>query len=220
MSLTLYYHPLSSYCHKTLIAMYELATPFDKRLIDFSREDDRAELAAVWPMNKFPVLRDHARQRDVPESSIIIEYVDQYYPGATRLIPHDREAALEVRQWDRILDNHVHTPMQGIVRHRLDGAQGAAEKEQAGVRKAYALLDAHLASRPWIAGAGFSMADCAAAPALFYASTVVPFPASSAHLSAYFERLMERPSVQRVIDEAKPYFHFFPFADAIPQRFR
>lgn len=220
MSLTLYYHPLSSYCHKVLIALYENGTPFDKRLIDLGQEAERAELAAIWPVRKFPVLRDHSRRRDVPETSIIIEYLDQHYPGGTPLIPQDRDQALEVRLWDRICDNHVHAPVQAIVGQRIAGSQGTAEKDHAALRTAYGMIDQHMAQRQWLAGERFSMADCAAAPALFYASTLEPFPAAAVHLNAYFERLMARPSVQRVIDQARPYFHLYPFADAIPQRFR
>lgn len=220
MSLTLYYHPLASYCHKVLIALYENGTACEKRLIDLGDEADRAELGAIWPLVKFPVLRDHERQRDLPESSIIIDYLDHVYPGPRPLIPQDWEAALEVRLWDRFCDNHVHGPLQAIVGHRIAGAAGVPEKEYVALASAYGVLDSRLASRQWLGGAEFSMADCAAAPALFYAATLEPIPAAAEHLSAYFDRLMARPSVQRVIEEAKPYFGMYPFAEAIAPRFR
>ena len=220
MSLTLYYHPLASYCHKVLIALYEKAIPFEKRLIDLGNETDRAELTALWPVGKFPVIRDHERGRDVPETSIIIEYLDRFFADANRLIPGAWDEALEVRLWDRFFDNYVHAPMQQIVADRIRGEAGDVSNERATLRTAYAMADRHLASREWVAGTAFSMADCAAAPALFYASTVEPIDGGHVALSAYFDRLIERPSFQRVLDECKPYFPMYPFADAIPARFR
>jgi len=220
MSLTLYYHPLASFCHKALIALYENGCAFEKRIIDLGNEADRAELQALWPIGKFPVLRDHARERTVAESTIIIEYLDRFYPGPHPLIPDDGEMALEVRFWDRFFDNYVQEPMQRIVADRLFAAHGDLTRERALLGTAYRLLERQMASRIWVASAAFSMADCAAVPALFYASTLVAFPDDCGHLRAYFERLMNRPSVQRVIDEAKPYFAHYPFAEAIPLRFR
>lgn len=219
MALTLYYHPLASYCHKVLIALYEHGVAFDKRLIDLGDPADRAELGAIWPLVKFPVLRDQVRGRDVPETSIIIEYLDQFYAGPRAMIPADREAALEVRLWDRFFDNHVQGPMQAIVAHRLSGGSGVLDRERAALATAYRMIERQLGAREWIAGDGFSMADCAAAPALFYALTLEALPADTPRLAAYFERLMERPSVRRVIDEARPYFGMYPFKEAIPQRF-
>jgi glutathione S-transferase len=218
MSLTLYYHPLSSFCHKALVALYENGTAFEKRLIDLSNAADRAELAAAWPLVKFPVLHDEARKRDVPESSIIIEYLDRRYPGAQPLIPSAAEDALEVRLWDRIFDNHVQVPMQRIVADRASGAGADMTRERALLQSAYAMIDRQLAAHPWIVAGGFSMADCAA-PALFYAATLEAFPASATRLGDYFERLMDRPSVRRVLEEARPYFALYPFAEAIPKRF-
>lgn len=220
MPLTLYYHPLSSYCHKVLIALYENGLEFEKRLVDLSNEADRAELQARWPIGKFPVIHDYTRQRDVPESTIIIEYLDRFYPGPQPLVPEDREAALEVRLWDRFFDLYVQGPMQRIVADRLFSLHGDLNKERALLSTAYSMLERQMASRIWVASEAFSLADCAAVPALFYASTLLPFPGDCGHLSAYFERLIQRPSVQRVIDEAKPYFQFYPFAEAIPLRFR
>jgi glutathione S-transferase len=219
MSLTLYYHPLSSFCHKVLAALYENDAVFDRRIINFGDDNDRAELLAVSPLGKFPVIRDQARNRDVAETTIIIEYLDHFFPGERPLIPGEWEDALRVRLWDRLFDNYLQVPMQQIVGDRIRGAKGDVTKERATLEMAYGMIDKQMADRTWIASQGFSMADCAAAPALFYTGTVQPFPQRLGHLRAYFDRLMERPSVQRVIEEAKPYFSLFPFADAIPKRY-
>lgn len=220
MPLTLYYHPLSSYCHKVLVALYEYAIEFEPRIIDLSNEADRAELQALWPLCKFPVIRDQKNPQGLAESSIIIEYLDRFYAGQHCLLPSDWDTALQVRLWDRFFDLHVQTPMQQIVADRLFATNGDLSKQRASLLTAYGMLDRQLASRTWVASPHFSLADCAATPALFYASTLVPFPDDCRHLSAYFERLTQRPSVQRVIDEAKPWFSFYPYAEAIPERFR
>ncbi|MCU6501439.1 glutathione S-transferase family protein [Rugamonas sp. A1-17] len=219
MSLTLYYHPLASFCHKVLIALYENATPFDKRLINLGEEGDRAELEAIWPLCKFPVLRDHERGRDVPETSVIIEYLDRYFPGPQDLIPADWEAALDVRLWDRFFDHYVQEPVQTIVGGHLSGMQCDQTKERTKLKTAYKMIEKRMATRRWMCGEAFSMADCAAAPALFYAATLLPFPEEYQQLNDYFERLVTRPSVQRVLDEAKPYFSMYPFVEDIPERF-
>jgi glutathione S-transferase len=219
-TLTLYYHPLSSFCHKVLIALYENNVEFERRIIDFGNEADRAELHAIWPFNKFPVIRDHARKRDVAESTAIIEYLDHYFAGTRSMLPADWEAAFEVRFWDRVFDNYVQRPMQQIVSGRLKSSDADLINERTTLTTAYRTIDQHMASRIWVSGQDFSVADCAAAPALFYASTLQPFPAELKHLSAYFDRLLRRPSFARVLEEAKPYFYMYPFADAIPQRFR
>jgi glutathione S-transferase len=219
LSLTLYYHPLASFCHKVLVALYENGTAFERRLINLGDEKDKAELLAVSPLGKFPVIRDHARQRDVAETSIIIEYLDHFFAGGRLLIPREWDDALQVRFWDRLFDNYLQLPMQHIVGDRMRGGGGDVTKERTTLETAYRMIDRQLADSEWAVGSSFSMADCAAAPGLFYAGIVHPFPQGLGNLSAYFERLMARPSVQRVIVEAKPYFQFFPFADAIPKRF-
>ncbi|WP_433735595.1 glutathione S-transferase family protein [Pseudomonas putida] len=220
MPLTLYYHPLSSFCHKVLIALYEHGITFEKRIIDLSNAAERAELEVLWPLCKFPVIHDHDRQRNVPESSVIIEYLDQLYVGQHQLIPDDWDIALQVRLWDRFFDCHVQVPMQQIVADRLFATHGDLTKQRTALLTAYTMLERQLHDRTWVASPDFSLADCAAAPALFYASTLVPFPDDCQNLSAYFERLIQRPSIQRVIDEAKPWFAYYPFAEAIPERFR
>ena len=220
MPLTLFYHPLSSFCHKVLIALYEHGAAFEPRVVNLGDAADREALRSVWPMVKFPVLRDQARRCDVAESSIIIEYLDHYYAGAHKLIPDQREAALEVRLWDRVFDNYVQGPVQAIVADRIYNAQADLSRQRAALVTAYRLIDERVATRTWAGGDAFSMADCAGAPALFYAATLVPFPEDCLHLPAYFERLMARPSVARVITEARPSFGMYPFADAIPASFR
>jgi glutathione S-transferase len=220
MSLTLYYHPLSSFCHKVLIALYEHSVAFAPRLINLGDAADRAALQAHWPMIKFPVLHDETRGRDVAESSVIIEYLDHYYSGAGLLVPEAFDEALDVRLWDRVFDNYVQVPVQQIVADRMFGAGADMSRQRAAIDTAYAMIDERMAGRTWIGGGEFSMADCAAVPALFYASTLQPFPAERVHLAAYFERLMARPSAQRVLNEAKPFFEMYPFAENIPARFR
>ena len=216
--LTLYYHPLSSYCWKALIALYENGTAFEKRLVNLGDAGERGALAALWPIVKFPVLRDAGRNRDVPETSILIEYLDRYHPGARPLIPAEFDAALETRLWDRTLDNYVHGPMQVIVGDRIRGSKGDMAGERAMISKAYGMIEDRMGGREWMCG-DFGLADCAAAPALFYAAIVHPFPDGTKNLAAYFERLVARPSVKRVLEEAKPYFSMYPFKEKLPSRF-
>jgi glutathione S-transferase len=219
MALTLYYHPLSSYCHKVLIALYEANTAFVGQIIDLGNESHRAMLQAHWPLGKFPVLHDSERNLSLPESSIIVEYLDRF-AGAKPLIPVDQDSALQARLWDRILDNYLQTPMQEIVVDRLRQTNADMTGARALLSASYQLINQQLANRKWIAHDTFSLADCAAAPALFYAHTLVPIPDENELLRAYFDRLMDRPSVRRVIAEARPFFHLYPFADAIPDRFK
>jgi glutathione S-transferase len=223
MALKLYLHPLASYCHKVLIALYESGTPFTPQIVDLGDPDERARFAALWPTAKIPLLQDEERARIIPETTIIIEYLDRHYPGSRPLLPTNEDARLEARLWDRLFDTYVMTPMQQIVANRLrpEGerdARNVAEAEST-LRLAYDMIERQMADKPWAAGAAFSIADCAAAPALFYAAIIVPLPQSHVHLAAYFERLMQRPSVARTIVEARPYFQFFPFKDSMPARF-
>jgi glutathione S-transferase len=220
MSLSLYYHPLASFCHKVLIALYENGIEFERRVIDLSDDADRAELQALWPIGKFPVVRDHVRKRNLAETTIIIEYLDRFYAGKHPLIPRGWEDALEVRLWDRFFDQYVQGPMQQIVADHMRGAKGDLSAERATLATAYRMIDRQTESRTWISNQGFSMADCAAAPALFYAGTIESFPDELRNLRAYFDRLTARPSFARVIEEARPCFSLYPFADSIPKRFR
>lgn len=220
MALTLYYHPLASFCHKVLIAFYERGVDFEKRLIDLADPADRAALQEVWPFTQFPVLSDRRRGRDVAESSIIIEYIDHHAGGAHKLIPVDWDSALEVRLWDRVFDGHVQVPMQAIVLDRIRASKGDMSGERGTLGTAYAMIDKRMQGRDWVVGHSFSMADCAAAPALFYANTVHAFPPECKALIGYYERLMARPSVARVMAEAKPYLGMYPFAGNVEDRFK
>lgn len=214
MSLQLYYHPLSSFCWKALIALHENATPFVPLLVDLSTADSRANFLRVWPLGKFPVLRDEARKVTVPETSVIIEYLAQYYPGRTTLIPADGEQAREVRLRDRFYDLYVHQPMQKIVTDRLRPAGKndlfGVEQARASLQVAYDMIQSEMPTRTWAAGDAFTMADCAAFPALFYANRVQPLGAAHVNVARYLARLQERASVARVVAEAQPYFHMVP----------
>jgi glutathione S-transferase len=205
----LYAHPFSSYSQKALIALYENGTPFEYRRLEDAAAF--AELATHWPMKRFPILVD--RDRTILEASTVIEYLQIHYPGPVRLIP-DGEAGVEVRMLDRVFDNYVMTPMQKIVLDRLRpepdrDAYGVAEARGI-LDRSYAWLDARLAGRAWAAGDGFTLADCAAAPSLFYADWVQEIPEDRANLRSYRARVLSRPSVARAVDEAKPYRQNFP----------
>ena len=171
MSLKLYFHPLSSFCQKVLIALYENDTPFEPRIVDLGDEADTTAFKKIWPVGRFPVLRDEPQDRTIPESSIIIEYLAQHYPGSSRLVPDDVALARETRLRDRFYDLYVNVQMQKIVTDRL---RPAGKHDPFGVEQARALLrtacdmvDQDMATRTWAMGEDFSMADCAAAPALF-----------------------------------------------------
>jgi glutathione S-transferase len=214
MSLKLYFHPLSSFCQKALVALYENDTPFEPQIVDLGDEASSAEFKRIWPIGKFPVLRDEAKDRTVPESSIIIEYLVQHYPGRTQLVPADADLARQTRFRDRFYDLHVHEPMQKVVGDRL---RPAASKDPYGVeqaktrlRTAYGMIEQDMATKSWAMGDAFSMADCAAAPSLFYANLVMPFGDTHRNVARYFGRLMERPAFARAVKEAQPYFHMFP----------
>lgn len=210
MSLTLYGHPFSSYVQKVLIALYENGTPFTFRQL--GEPDADAEHAALWPIKKMPTLVDAGRT--IVEASIIVEHLGLAHPGPVRLLPDDPRAALDVRMLDRVFDNYVMSPMQMIVGDRLrpDGARDPHGVDGARrlLDESYAWLDGHLADREWAAAGMFSLADCAAAPALFYADWTHPIDPAHRHVRAYRERLLARPSFARAVDEARPYRPFFP----------
>ena len=212
MSMTLYYHPLSSFCWKVLIALYEADVPFVPRLVNLGDPADRAAFEAVWPLAKFPVLRDEPRGKTIPESSIIIDYLALTDPRAASLVPGDPELALQARLLDRLLDAYVHLPLQRVVADRLrpDGQRDPFGVEQAKsqIRAGYSLIEPMLAG-PWAMGEAFTLADCAALPALFYAQYAVPLDHWPS-LGSYLIRLKARSSVARVLAEAEPYFEYFP----------
>jgi glutathione S-transferase len=214
MSLELYFHPLASFCHKVLIAFYEGSIPFEPIIVDLADEASSAAFKAVWPMAKMPVLRDDARDRTVAESTIIIEYLGAYYPGTTRFVPAEPDRAWQTRMWDRFHDHYLQEPMQKIVTDRLRPAGKndgyGVERAKAELHEAYAVIERQMGSKTWAMGDDFTLADCAAAPALFYANTVVPFGETHENLRGYLDRLMARPSFARVLEEAQPYFALFP----------
>jgi glutathione S-transferase len=214
MSLTLHFHPLSSFCHKVLIALYENGTPFTPQMVDLGDAAQRDAFRRLWPIGKFPVLRDDANDRTVAESSIIIEYLDQQYPGKTRFIPADAEQARATRMSDRFFDLHIHLHMQKIVGDRLRPADGkdphGVDDARTRMATALGMVEQDMANRSWATGEMFTMADCAAAPALFYADKVAPLLPAFPNVAAYLERLKQRPSYARALREAEPYFRFFP----------
>ena len=221
MPLTLHYHPLSSHCWKLLIALAEHGTPFEAQLVNLGAPAERAAYAALWPTAKIPLLVDG--ERVVPETSIQIEYLDRHHPGRVRLLPDGLDAQLQVRLWDRLFDCYVMDPMQRhiaqLLRPETQRDPLALQASVDALGMAYELIEARMGELGWAAGADFSLADCAAAPALFYAATVKPFPPGHTRLRAYFERLLARPSVWQTIVQARPWFRYYPLASALPERF-
>ncbi|NKF20907.1 glutathione S-transferase family protein [Solimonas marina] len=216
MTLKLYAHPFSSYCQKALIALWENDTAFEYRSLDDPQAG--AELAALWPLRRFPVLVDAGRT--VVEATVIIEHLQRFHGGPRPMIPDDPLAALDVRTLDRIFDNYVMTPMQAVVANAL---RPADQRDPYGVAKAcemleasYAWLDRTLGGRQWACGDVFGLADCAAAPSLFYADWVYEIAPQYARLRGYRQRLLARPSVARAVDEARPFRSYFPLP--VPDR--
>lgn len=209
MTITLYEHPFAAYCWKALIALYERDVPFERVLVE-----DRTRLAELWPVASIPVLLDADADLVVPESTMIVEYLDRF-GDAPPLVPADPAAAREARLWDRVSDGQVMTPVQKIVGDALRpdgrGDPHGVEEARATLERAYALLDDRLGAREWLAGAAFTLADCAAAPALHYAYVVHRWDEDRLPaLTRYSEALMSRPSVARVVEEARPYRPLFP----------
>jgi glutathione S-transferase len=212
MKPVLYAHPFASYCWKVLVALYENHTAFTYRSLGPEDPQAATELEALWPLKKFPVLVDEGRP--VIESSVIIEYLTWRYPGPVRLIPAAPEAALEVRFLDRYFDNYIMTPMSKIVTNQLRPEDRCdpygIEEARAALDTAYGWLDGTMTRRTWAAGDDFTLADCAAAPSLFYADWAHPIGERFSHVRSYRSRLLARPSVIRVVDEARPFRQFFP----------
>jgi glutathione S-transferase len=212
MALELYMHPLASFCWKALIALYESEVDFSPIVVDLGDPQSRAAFLAVWPIGKFPVLRDGTRV--IPESTVIIEYLAQHHPGRVPLVPADPDVALQVRLQDRLYDLHVHEQMQKIVGDRIRPAgkqdPHGVEQARASLAIAYGVIEREMTDKTWAIGDAFTMADCAAAPALYYANKVQPFGAAHANITRYLERLQARPSFARVLREAEPYFAMFP----------
>jgi glutathione S-transferase len=210
MSFTLYAHPFAAYCWKVLIALYENATPFDYRVVEDAA--GWAELESLWPIKKFPVLREGSAT--IIESTIIVEYLMRHSSGATRMIPVNDDAALQVRFMDRVFDNYVMTPMNTLVVDRMRAEHERDAKGVADARKmldvAYGWLEKQVRPEQWLCGDEFSLAECSAAPALFYADWVHPIGDRFPGVGAYRRRVLARPSVARVVDEARPYRKLFP----------
>lgn len=212
MKPVLYAHPFASYCWKVLVALYENGTAFTYRSLGPEDPQAATELEALWPLKKFPVLVDAGQP--LIESSVIIEYLTLRYPGSARLIPADPDAALEVRFLDRYFDNYIMTPVSKIVTNQLRpddrrDPYGVDEARRA-LEAAYGWLETHMMRRMWAAGEEFTLADCAAAPALFYADWAHPIGERFPHVRGYRSRLLSRPSVARVVDEARPFRSLFP----------
>lgn len=210
MTLEFFAHPFSSYCQKALIAFYENDVPFTYRMLEEPGVGEA--FAALWPMKRFPILREG--ERVVLEASVIIEYLQVRHPGPVKLIPEDPDLALEARMLDRVFDNYVMTPQGKFV---YDSLRPADQRDALGVDEArtmldtsYAWLDERMQGRTWAVGETFTLADCAAAPALFYADWTYPIPEACTALMAYRRRLLDRPSFARAVNEARPFRHYFP----------
>ncbi len=210
--LTIYGHPISSYTWKVLTALYENATAFEFITVD---QNTYADFVAKWPMGKFPILLDSDRGAMVSETAMIIEYLDHYYPGPVRFIPTDFDAALEVRRWDRVCD-HLNTTMSKIVvdNIRPEGQRDPYGVEEAArnVRSVYTVLEAQLGGGEFLVGDTFTLADCAAAPALWYATRNVPLGGDFPRIEAYLTNMKTRPAFARAVKESEPLFHLYPGA--------
>jgi glutathione S-transferase len=212
MTLALYFHPFSSYCWKVLIPLYELDIAFTPRRVD--DPEASAELKRRWPIARFPMLVEETSGLTLPEASIIIEYLDTHHPGPRPLLPADPQVRLEARLLDRFFDNYVHGSLQKIVGDRRRAAenrdaQGVSEA-RAVLDTCYAWLDSRMKGREWAVGNDFTLADCAAAPALFYSDWVHPIGQAFPNVASYRARLLARPSVKRAVDEARPFRAYFP----------
>lgn len=216
MTLRLYYHPLASFCWKALIALYEHGVTFEPVIVDMMDAEQREAFAKISPLAKMPGLVDSTRAKTVFESEAVIDYIDTFYAGGAELIPINPDHAWRARMWNSFFDSYLHLPMQKIV---IDTFRPADSKDAFGVaeahatiRTAYAALDVELAvAEGWLAGGNFTLAECAAVPALFYADCVEPLGDAHANVAAYMDRLRAHPSVRRTLDEAAPHFQNFPF---------
>jgi glutathione S-transferase len=214
MALVLYYHPLASYCWKVLIALYESGITFEREIVDLMDPDQKAEFLKLTPLGKFPVLVDGAAGKGFPEATINIEYLAMKFPEARKLMPEDKDLALRVRLSDRFYDNYVHAPMQKIVLDRIRPADKrdpyGVEMARGDLEHALSLVDRDMKDGGWATGEAFTMADCSAAPALFYADRITPLAGKHPGAARYLDRLKDRPSFARVLKEAEPYFSNFP----------
>lgn len=212
MQPVLYAHPFSSYCQKVLTALYENGTAFEYRVLDHNDPQTLADFERRWPIKRFPILVDGDRQ--VMEATILIEYLDRHYPGPVTLIPADPDKAIEVRMLDRFFDNYISTPQQRIVfnaiRPESDRDPYGDKEARDMLERAYAWLDRHMEGRIWASGDTFTLADCGAAPFLFYADWTHAIDPAFRNVRAYRERLLARPAFARAVDEGRPFRKFFP----------
>lgn len=217
MTLHLYYHPFSSYCQKALLAFYERDVPFHPHVVDLGDPRQRAELAAIWPFAKFPVVHDAQAGTVLAEATLIVELIDELGVSGTRLLPRDPNQRRALHLLDRVCDNYLQAPLQKIVGDRLRPADrcdphGVAEA-RALLATTYRLLESRVTDG-YLAGPDFTLPDCAAAPALFYTARVAPFRADHPRLAAYLDRVLQRPGFRRCIDEARPYRALFPAVES------
>ena len=214
MTLTLYSHPLASYCWKPLIALYDNGIVFEIVEVNLGDAPSRLAFSQIWPLLKFPVLVDDERGQTVVGSAAVIDYIDRFAAPAALMIPANPDLGWQVRMWDRLFDDHFQTPMQRMVADalRAPGDRDALGVEQAcaELRSAYPVFEERVPADGWFLGESFTLADCSALPALFWADTVEPFGDMHPKLGAYLARLKQRPSVARVLKEAEPFFGWFP----------
>ncbi len=223
-----YHHPLSSYCQKVSIALAELGVEHERHIVNLGDPGERAAFVAKWPTAKIPLLVDLQRDLVIPETSIQIEYLDRHALEGRSLFPSGRggaalDADLQARLWDRLMDCYLMTPMQQIVGDRL---RPQDQRDALGVSRArdviagsYQMMESRLAESRWLGGEDFSIADCSAFPALWYANTLQAIGSETPHLLAYFRRLLERPSVQAALAEARPWLKYYPYAESVPAEF-
>lgn len=214
MTLKLYFHPLASFSHKALIALYEHDIAFEREILgNLFDPEQRAAFQKVWPLAKFPVLRDEARGRTVGESTAVIAYLDAFYAKGAPLLPADKDLQWQALMWDQFCDNYLQVPMQTIVgdTFRPEGSRDpyGCDAARARLLESYAILE-NAIQGPWLLGDSFTLADVAAAPALFFGDVQAPVPASLTKVNTYLERLMARPSYARTLEEAEPFFQMVP----------
>ncbi|MBP1853487.1 glutathione S-transferase family protein [Rhizobium halophytocola] len=214
MTLTLHYHPLASFCWKPLIALYDTELAFDRVEVNLGDAASRDAFARIWPPLKFPVLVDHVHGRTIAESTTVIDYLDSFGKGPRPMTPTDPDLAWQARMWDRLFDNMLQAPMQRIV---ADALRPAGQQDAFGVAQArsdiaaaYDFIETRVPEDGFMVSQGFTLADCAAVPALFWSDTIVPLGDGHPRLTAYLDRLKARPSVARTLREAEPYFGYFP----------
>ena len=210
MTLTLYVHPFSSYSWKVLIPLWADGTAFNYVRVGDDPEA-MARLKTLWPFGKFPVLVDDGAV--IAETTCIIEHLQACHPGPNVWIPDGAEGR-RTRFLDRFFDTYVMNAAQPAVNNALRPADArdphGEAQGRATVNIAYDWLEANLPDTEWAAGDRFTLADCAAAPSLFYADWIEPIGDGRPRLSAYRARLLAHPTVSRAVEEARPYRHYFP----------